>query len=416
MLTRLLPAALIAHMLPRLLTAALMLALPGCGGGGVVPPALISGLPSATSTTSTASAAYRGGAVIGDIRIRHSPEHSRFVFALNRPPAYRVLRLHNPERVVIDLRGVQVRTAIPRGADTGQFIRRIRHGARGGGARVVFDLAKPARFYAQVLKPSGRYQYRLVADFHRPKGAPPSQRALPPRKKKSDLLVLIDPGHGGEDPGALGRRAYEKNVVLQIARKLKRAIDKQRGMRAELTRGGDYYISLRKRTDIARRRNADMFISIHADAVNNRSARGASVYALSRSGASSETAKWLANKENASDLVGGVSLADKEDLLAEVLLDLSMSTTVNDSLRLGRDVLAQLKTIGRLHSKRVEQAGFAVLKSPDIPSILVETAYITNPSEEKLLISARHQNRIAAAIAAGIKRHIAKNRNRYAKQ
>ncbi|MGR3983762.1 MAG: N-acetylmuramoyl-L-alanine amidase, partial [Gammaproteobacteria bacterium] len=167
---------------------------------------------------------------------------------------------------------------------------------------------------------------------------------------------------------------------------------------------------------IARRRNADLFISVHADAVKNRNARGASVYALSRRGASSETAKWLANKENASDLIGGVSLGEKEDLLAETMLDLSMSATVNISLSLGRDVLAQLKKIGRLHSKRVEQAGFVVLKSPDIPSILVETAYITNPSEEKLLRSARHQNRIAAAIATGIKRHIAKNRNRYAKR
>ncbi|MGR3985082.1 MAG: N-acetylmuramoyl-L-alanine amidase, partial [Gammaproteobacteria bacterium] len=255
MLSRLLPAMLIAP----------LLALQGCGGG-LSPAPMRAGNPPAV---------YGGAAVISDIRIRHAPDHSRFVFELNRPPVYKVLKLRNPARVVIDLRGAQVRTAIPRTSDTGQFIRRIRHGARRGNTtRVVFDLAKPARSHVQTLKPSGRYQYRLVADFHRPKGAAAPKRALPPRKKKSDLLVLIDPGHGGEDPGALGRRTYEKHVVLQIARKLKIAIDKQSGMRAELTRRGDYYISLRKRTGIARRRNADLFISVHADAVKNRNARG----------------------------------------------------------------------------------------------------------------------------------------------
>ena len=169
----------------------------------------------------------------------------------------------------------------------------------------------------------------------------------------------------------------------------------------------------RKRTRIARHRQADLFVSIHADAFKSKSARGASVYALSQRGASSETAKWLANKENASDLVGGVSLADKDNLLAEVLLDLSMTKTVSESISFGRDVLAELQKIGRVHSKRVEQAGFVVLKSPDIPSILVETAYITNPGEEKLLMSSKHQNRIAAAITAGIARYLAKNGGRY---
>ena len=184
-------------------------------------------------------------------------------------------------------------------------------------------------------------------------------------------------------------------------------------MRAELTRTGDYYIGLRKRTRIARERGADLFVSVHADAFKNKKARGASVYALSQRGASSETARWLANKENASDLVGGVSLADKDNLLAEVLLDLSMTKTVNESISFGRDVLDQLKQIGRVHSKRVEQAGFAVLKSPDIPSILVETAYITNPTEEKLLNSASHQLKIANAIVAGIKTYLVKNQSRY---
>jgi len=228
-----------------------------------------------------------------------------------------------------------------------------------------------------------------------------------------DVLILIDPGHGGEDPGALGALSREKNVVLQISLKLKRLIDKQPGMRAEMTRTGDYYIGLRKRTRIARERGADLFVSVHADAFKNKNARGASVYALSQRGASSETARWLANKENASDLVGGVSLADKDNLLAEVLLDLSMTKTVSESISFGRDVLSQLKQIGKVHSKRVEQAGFAVLKSPDIPSILVETAYITNPTEERLLNNPDHQLKIANAIVAGIKTYLDKNRSRY---
>ncbi|MDA7995294.1 MAG: N-acetylmuramoyl-L-alanine amidase [Gammaproteobacteria bacterium] len=389
--------------LPAIFLIGLLPVLQSCGGGSLAPVG--------------SSVSARGGATVTDIRIRHAPEHSRFVFELSGPPSYKVFKLRNPGRVVIDLRGAKIRTAIPRGADTGQFIRRIRHGARSGGTRVVFDLAKPTRFYAQALKPRGRYQYRLVADFHRPKGAPAQKRKTRPRRKGSDLLVLIDPGHGGEDPGATGRRRpYEKTIVLQISKRLKAAIDRQPGLRAELTRGGDYYISLRKRTDIARRRNADMFISVHANGARNRSARGASVYALSRSGASSETAKWLANKENASDLVGGVSLADKEDIVADVLLDLSMSATVKDSLSLGRDVLTQLKRISRLHIDRVEQAGFVVLKSPDIPSILVETAFMTNSADKKLLENPRHQRRLANAIAAGVRSHVAKNRSRYARR
>lgn len=384
---------------------ALILLVQGCAAPPPLRPVTPAPAPSVTAA-----------AAVEDFRVWHAPEHSRFVFDLNRRASYQLLRLKNPPRLVIDLAGVRMPAEMARNIDSGQFVRRIRSGARGGGTRVVFDLAQPARFYVQMLKPSGKYRYRLVADFHRSKTAP---KVTPPPKRargKTDVLVLIDPGHGGEDPGAIGKRTYEKHVALQIAKKLKKEIDKQKGMRAVLTRSGDYYISLRKRTDMARRRGADIFISVHADAFKNPKARGASVYALSRRGASSETAKWLANKENASDLVGGVSLADKEDLLAEVLLDLSMSTTINHSLALGREVLAQLKKVGRLHSTRVEQAGFVVLKSPDIPSILVETAYITNPAEEKLLRNARHQRRIAAAVAAGVKAYVAKNRSRYVKR
>ncbi|MGI9310431.1 MAG: N-acetylmuramoyl-L-alanine amidase, partial [bacterium] len=275
----------------------------------------------------------------------------------------------------------------------------------------------PVRYSINMLKPSGGYRYRLVVDFHHRDAAVATERVTKPttpRAAKTELLILIDPGHGGEDPGATGKRTYEKHVVLAIAKKLKARIDQRPGRRAELTRASDYYIPLRKRTRIAQQRDADLFISIHADAFTNTRARGASVYALSQRGASSETAKWLANKENAADLAGGINLSERRDDVAHVLLDLSMHDTVNQSISLGRDVLAELKKIGRVHSKRVEQAGFVVLKSPDIPSILVETAYITNPAEEKLLMSPKHQDRIAAAIVAGVERHIAKNGNRYA--
>ena len=335
---------------------------------------------------------------------------------------FKVLTLKNPDRVVIDLPGTQLRSDVPGAGSTGQFIGRIRFGQLDPATlRAVFDVKKPVRYFIQLLKPVDNYRYRLVVDYYHQDAVveadKPSvkQPEVKPRVRipGQDVLILIDPGHGGEDPGALGALSREKNVVLQISLKLKRLIDKQPGMRAEMTRTGDYYIGLRKRTRIARERGADLFVSVHADAFKNKNARGASVYALSQRGASSETARWLANKENASDLVGGVSLADKDNLLAEVLLDLSMTKTVSESISFGRDVLSQLKQIGKVHSKRVEQAGFAVLKSPDIPSILVETAYITNPTEERLLNNPDHQLKIANAIVAGIKTYLDKNRSRY---
>ena len=351
-------------------------------------------------------------ASIKDIRMWHAPTRSRIVFDMDRRATFKAFKLAAPDRVVIDLHNAKINSAIPAAATTGQFIRRIRPGTRNKTTtRLVFDIDQPVRYAVQMLKPSGRYQYRLVVDFYHRDAVveadkPPAVRR--PGGPKSELLILLDPGHGGEDPGAVGKRAYEKNVVLQIAKKLQARVNKYPGLRAELTRTGDYYISLRKRTRIARRRGAYLFVSIHADAVKNKSARGASVYTLSERGASSESARWLANKENSSDLLGGVSLADKDDQLAGVLLDLAKSNTANESVSFGRDVLAELKKIGHVHSKRVEKAGFVVLKSPDIPSILVETAYITNPKEEKLLMNSKHQERIAGAVAAGIARYLTK--------
>ena len=370
------------------------IALAGCGGNGSAPPI----------TTATVS----------DIRMWHAPERTRIVFDLNRHARFDAFALQNPPRVVLDLREVRIKASVPKRASVGQFIREIRRGERKQNTtRLVFDLAKPVRYEVRLLKPSDGYRYRIVMDLYLSDG---KFTELPPRKPGDELLVLIDPGHGGEDPGALGKRTSEKVVVLQIAKKLQARINRLSGLRAELTRSGDYYIPLRRRTRIARERRADLFVSIHADAFKNPAARGASVYALSSRGASSETAKWLANKENASDLAGGARLAGRESSVAGALLDMEMSKTKMESLSFGGDVLAELMKVGRVHSRRVEQAGFVVLKSPDIPSILVETAYITNPGEEKLLMSAQHQARIADAITAGIQKYIAKNRSRYARR
>ncbi len=360
-------------------------------------------------------------AVVNDIRMWHAPQRSRIVFDMDKQVAFNVFTLRNPDRVVIDLPHTQLKAHVPAPGTTGQFIKQLRLGhPKPDVMRLVFDLDKPVRYFIQLLTPIAKYKYRLVVDYyHQDSIVEADQSAQLPtpsipkrsRKQKSTLLVLIDPGHGGEDPGALGRRSQEKNVVLAIAKKLKAQIDKQPGLRAELTRKGDYYIGLRKRTRIARQLEADFFISIHADAFKNKEAKGASVYALSRRGASSEVARWLADQENSSDLVGGVSLANKDPLLAQVLMDLSMTKTVSDSIRFGREVLSELKKIGPVHSERVEQAGFVVLKSPDIPSILIETAYITNPREEKLLQSAKHQYRIVNSVVAGIKHYLTKNGN-----
>lgn len=222
--------------------------------------------------------------------------------------------------------------------------------------------------------------------------------------------MAIDPGHGGEDPGASGRLGTkEKNVVLAIGRKLKALLNRKHGIRAFLVRDGDYYIGLKKRMRIARNHKADLFISIHADAFRNPLVYGSSVYVLSQRGASSEAAKWLADRENSADLVGGVSLDDKDDLLASVLLDLSQTATLDASINLGANILNELKKLGKTHKKKVQRAGFMVLKSPDIPSILIETAFISNPDEERRLRNSRHQQRVAKAILTGVLRYLKNN-------
>lgn len=231
------------------------------------------------------------------------------------------------------------------------------------------------------------------------------QKRLPkPLKNKArDIIIAIDAGHGGEDPGAHGPRGtQEKKVVFAIAKKLAALIDKKKGMKAVMVRKGDYYIKLRKRMQIARAANADLFVSIHADAFKNPKVKGASVFTLSNRGASSEAARWLANNENAADLVGGVTLTDKDDMLATVLMDLSQTATKEASRNVAGKILNNFKSIGPIHSRSVQKAGFVVLKSPDIPSILVETAYISNPTEESKLRSSKHQSKMAKAIYKGI--------------
>ena len=357
------------------------------------------------------TAAVPAVAVIAErVRMHEAPEHTRVVFETSKPVRYKVFKLSDPDRVVVDLnaafaKGLDI-TSAARGH---RRIVGVRTAPRGGGQRVVLDMAgdfDPKHF---TLKPVSPYGHRLVIDLFekdRERPPPPAQ----PQTGKRDVIIAVDAGHGGEDPGAVGAHGlYEKTLVLQMARKLASRFNETPGYRAVLVRRGDYYVPLRKRVEIARRERADLFISVHADAFKSPKASGASVYALSQRGASSETARWLAEKENRSDLIGGVgnvSLDDKDDVLAQVLLDLSMDANLAASLEVGETVLKKLGGVTGLHSRTVGQAGFVVLKSPDIPSLLVETGYISNPREARRLSQADHQNRIVGAIHAGVTEYL----------
>ncbi|MBL4850992.1 MAG: N-acetylmuramoyl-L-alanine amidase, partial [Gammaproteobacteria bacterium] len=321
----------------------------------------------------------------------------------------------NPERIVIDLKRTRMRMSLPK--ESVGFVERMRSAERNAAdLRIVLDTNKSVKPKTFLLVPNKTYGHRLVIDLYDQSGNPSGKsKRLKPVKQIADnslrdVVIAIDAGHGGEDPGALGRKGTrEKDVVLAIARELKRKINAQRGMRAVLIRTGDYYIEHRRRMRIARQAKADLFISIHADAFKDRRAKGASVYVLSERGASSEAAKWLAQKENQSDLVGGVSLDDKDPLTRKVLLDLSQNATLEDSHSSAREVLRAMGKVTRLHKKEVQQAGFLVLKAPDIPSILIETAYISNPTGERNLRSKAYQRKLAAAIVAGLKRYFAQS-------
>ena len=345
--------------------------------------------------------------VIKGVRLWRSPDKTRLVFDVSDSVSHSELTLNNPERLVIDVRNAKLQAGLNNLTLKNTPIRKIRHGVRNGtDLRVVLDLSAKVTSESFLLTPNATYGHRLVVDlFDQNVPAQPVVRRQPVGKR--DVIVAIDAGHGGEDPGAVGPgRVYEKDVVLAIARELETLLKKEKGFRPVMIRTGDYYIDLRSRTRKAREHNADLFISIHADGFTDVRANGASVYALSRRGATSETARWLAEKENAADQIGGeggISLNDKDDMLAGVLLDLSMTSTLSSSLGVGDKILKNIGIINRLHKSTVEQAAFVVLKSPDIPSILIETGFITNPAEARKLKSRSHQQSMARKIHLGVR-------------
>ncbi|MEW5009673.1 MAG: N-acetylmuramoyl-L-alanine amidase [Cycloclasticus sp.] len=346
------------------------------------------------------------------LRFWTAPDHSRLVLGITSAVEHKVFALDNPPRLVVDLKNIKFAANLPVFPNDHKVLSLMRQAPRNKrDLRIVLDLKTPVNVKSFQLKPNADYGQRLVIDLYPAKSKSSSQPVALKKathlSKNKKWVVAVDAGHGGEDPGAKGYRGtHEKVVVLAIAKKLAVLINKQPNMKAYLVRSGDYYIGLRKRMEKARRAKADLFVSIHADAFKDERARGSSVYVLSNRGASSEAARWLASSENAADLVGGVSLDDKDDVLASVLLDLSQSATEDASARMATEVLKNLKGLGHMHKKQVQRAGFMVLKSPDIPSILVETAFISNRKEEAKLRRPSHQLKLAKAILNGVKSYL----------
>jgi len=369
-------------------------------------------------------------------RLWPSPDYTRVTLESDAPVNFKFFTLANPERLVIDLQDIQPGTALASlaagiGSDD-PYIAGVRAAPnRPGVTRLVLDLKTTVRPSVFTLKPMGEYGHRLVIDLYGAVPADPVQalaqnkpvpeqpapvaaqadQPKPAMPRFSRLMtVAIDAGHGGEDPGAKGANgSYEKHITLSIAKRLKDKIDAEPGMKAHLTRDGDYFIPLHDRVNKARAVRADLFVSIHADAFIRPEARGSSVFALSENGATSAAARWLAKKENEADLIGGINIDVKDKFLKRTLIDLSQTATINDSLKLARHVLSEIGDINTLHKEHVEQAGFAVLKAPDIPSILVETAFISNPEEEKRLTDEAYQDKMADAIFSGIKAYFIKH-------
>lgn len=404
-------------------------------------------------------------ATILAVRTWPADEYTRVTLEMDTELKAEHFTLDNPHRLVVDIDGVRLSSAIndlvSRIKPNDPYISSVRVGQnRPNVVRLVFDLKQDVAPQVFTLKPVGEYKYRLVLDLY-PKVAqdplmallkdaqndplagilenlaqnspseapipsvrgqklPPPEPARPPApalanpapgsRRDRPILIALDPGHGGEDPGATGQRGtHEKDIVLQIAMRLKKMIDAQPNMRAYLTRDRDYFVPLNVRVQKARRVQADLFISLHADAWIKPSARGSSVWALSEHGATSTAARWLAKKENDADLIGGIDLGSHNRQVAQVLLDLSTGAQINDSIKVGTQILEEIGKINRLHKNRIERAGFAVLKAPDIPSILIETAFISNPEEESLLRTPAHQQRIASAVMNGVKDYFAAN-------
>ncbi len=342
-----------------------------------------------------------------NIRIWAAPDNTRIVFDIDSPVEQRMELLTSPDRLVIDLQNTRIDHAPAQPAAKDNFVQEIRSAMRNqDDLRIVLDLKQSVRINSFLLQPNRQYGHRLVVDLTS------TATDLPPQTESvkttstdlRDVVIAIDAGHGGDDPGAKGPGGvFEKEVVLQISKRLAELINQEKGMKAVLTRQGDYFIPLRKRMELARNQKADLFISIHADAFRDPGVSGSSVYILSERGASSEAARWLAERENASDLIGGVSLDTQDNVLASVLLDLSQTASLEASIDVADRVLSGLKQLGKVHKRSVQSAGFAVLKSPDVPSILVETAYISNPSEEKKLRSSEYQTKLAGALLNGLR-------------
>lgn len=342
---------------------------------------------------------------VDGVRVWEGPDSTRVVFDISAPADHTLFTLAGPDRVVIDLKNARIPSALPAvGSSRDGLVRGLRSGVRDGdGLRLVLDLAGPAQPRSFVLRPNDTYGHRLVIDLDRPS----QERRAPARAPEPTLrtlVVAIDAGHGGEDPGAIGPKgAREKDVVLQVARRLARLVEDEYGMTPLLIRDGDYYLKHDERIRRARRARADVFVSIHADAFRDARAHGSSVYTLSEHGATSEAARLLAERENRADLIGGVKLDDDDDMLRSVLLDLSQTGAIGASRALGASVLDQLQQLGRVHKREVQAANFMVLRAPDIPSLLVETAFISNPSEEARLRDGRHQQMLAHALMNGIR-------------
>lgn len=340
------------------------------------------------------------------LRVWEGPEVTRAVFDLSGPVEYTVFTLDNPNRLVLDLQGSKLATNFDSTSDRG-LVQGLRSGKlEKNGLRLVFDLSGKVKPRTFLLDPAENKGHRLVVDMQ------PADKPVEPVRTMASMttmldrkiIVAVDAGHGGEDPGAKGPSgSWEKNITLAVARELARQIDAEPGFEAYLVRDGDYFIPLADRYKKARKAQADLFISVHADAFHKSTVAGASVFMLSQRGASSEAARWLASKENQSDLVGGVSLEDKDNTLAAVLLDLAQSATLKASSDVANSVLSGLKRVGKTHKPQVEQANFVVLRSPDVPSILVETAFISNPAEEKKLNDPSYRRRLAGAIVDGVR-------------
>lgn len=349
---------------------------------------------------------------VKDIRLSSHDGYLRLVFDLDKSVDHSIFTLNKPERIVLDLKNTKMVHGMVDRVGANSMIRRIRSGVQNNDdLRVVFDLQHEVKPRSFILGPSAKSGHRLVLDLHTEKAnAAVTKKTEPTKKQLRDVIIAIDAGHGGRDPGATGKKGTkEKTVTLQMAQRLQKKINQQKGMKAVLTRKNDRYMRLRDRIHKARDYHADMMISLHADSFPDPRARGSSVYALSVDGASSETAKLLAEKENAADMLfGDVNLAVEDEMVKEVLFDLSLTGNIQSSLDIGDEILQQIKHVNRVHKKQVQQAGFAVLKAPNIPSVLLEAAFISNPREEKNLKSSAHQEKVANAVSKGVANYFAR--------